>query len=314
MVLSFTHRADNFMFRFDGLRGGVLAARNTLSSFHDLKFPGSQTSLKIVADLSMGDLTHATAEPVADQRTLIHNRLTLKVLVASKGQRFSNAVKNVDWPLLMLRPFTRRSYNGVRLVSKVCSQLSVCGHHLARWLNFLTVTGRVRSDLGSFFPRAARAFEVFTNLLASGTGCVEIFLCVSLDLRSTAPPCRNFVTELSEAVSQLGLIDRRGKLLGGEKALRLDCARLAVVALGDVENDRVSMQLWRDIPIDRTRCIVLKLGGYKFASRLGRMIAADAGLRVVFELVEGHADAFPVGFTDTLIAADEGGQRHGFGS
>ena len=80
----------------------------------------------------MCDLTHATAEPVADQRTFIHNRLTLKVLVASKGQRFSNAVKNVDWPLLMLRPFTRRAYNGVRLVSKVCSQLSVCGHHLAR--------------------------------------------------------------------------------------------------------------------------------------------------------------------------------------
>ena len=132
MVLSLTHRADNFMFRFDGFRGGVLAARNALSSFHDLKFPGSQTSLKIGANLSMGDLTHATAEPVADQRTFIHNRLTLKVLVASKGQRFSNAVKNVDWPLLMLRPFTRRAYNGVRLVSKVCSQLSVCGHHLAR--------------------------------------------------------------------------------------------------------------------------------------------------------------------------------------
>ena len=93
-------------------------------------------------------------------------------------------------------------------------------------MNFLAVTGRVRSDLGSFLPRAARAFEVFTNLLASGAGCVEIFLCVSLDLRSTAPPCRKFVTKLSEAVSQLGLIDRRGKLLGGEETLRLDCARL----------------------------------------------------------------------------------------
>jgi hypothetical protein len=110
---------------------------------------------------------------------------------------------------------------------------------------------------------------------------------------------------VSEAVSQLGLIDRRGKLLGGEEALRLDCARLAIVALRDIENDRVSMQLWRDIPIDRTGCIVLKLGGYKFASGLGRMIAADPGLRVVFELVEGNADAFPVGFPDTLIAADD---------
>jgi len=98
-------------------------------------------------------------------------------------------------------------------------------------MNFLAVTGRVRGDLGSFLPQAARAFEVFTNLLASGARSVEIFLCVSLDLRSTAPPCRNFVTEVSEAVSQLGLIDRRGKLLGGEEALRLDCARLGFEAL-----------------------------------------------------------------------------------
>src|SRR5271166_4268778 len=174
-------------------------------------------------------------------------------------------------------------------------------------MNFLAVTGRVRSDLGSFLPRAACAFEVITNFLASGAGCVEIFLCVSLDLRSTAPPCRKFVTKLSEAVSQLGLIDRRGKLLGGEEALRLDCARLAIVALGHIEHDSVCVQLWRDIAIDRTGCIVLKLGRYKFASGLGRMIAADAGLRVVFELVEGNADALPVGFTDTLIAADERG-------
>src|SRR5580658_10721478 len=111
------------------------------------------------------------------------------------------------------------------------------GHHLSRRMDLLAVARRVRSDLGSFFPRAARTFKVLTNLLAPRTGSIEIFLCVSLDLRSTAPPCRNFVTKLSEAVGQLGLIDRRGKLLGSEEALRLDRASLAVVALGNVEND-----------------------------------------------------------------------------
>ncbi len=53
-------------------------------------------------------------------------------VMAKQGQRFANAVKNVDWLLLMLRSFMRRAYYSVRLVSKVCSQLSVCGHHLAR--------------------------------------------------------------------------------------------------------------------------------------------------------------------------------------
>src|SRR5581483_11772860 len=113
------------MFCFDGFRGRELAAGNALRSFNDLKFPGSQTSLKIGANLSVGDLTHAAAEPVADQRTFIHNRLSLKVLVASKGQRFSNAVKSVDWPLLMLRPFTSCAYNSVGLVSEIGCQLPV---------------------------------------------------------------------------------------------------------------------------------------------------------------------------------------------
>ena len=86
-------------------------------------------------------------------------------------------------------------------------------------------------------------------------------------------------------VGQLGLIDGRGKLLRGEEALRLDGARLAVVALGDVENDGVGVQLRRDIAIDRAGGIMLELGGDKLARGFGRMIAADAGLRVVFELV-----------------------------
>ena len=87
----------------------------------------------------------------------------------------------------MLRPFTRCANNGVGLVSKVCCQLPVRGHHFARRMNFLAVTRRVRGDLGSFLPGAACAFEVLTNLLAAGTGCVEVFLRVALDLRGAAP-------------------------------------------------------------------------------------------------------------------------------
>jgi len=64
------------------------------------------------------------------------------------------------------------------------------------------------------------------------------------------------------------------------------------------------MKLWRDIAIDRAGCIVLKLGGDKFPCGLGRMIAADASLRVVFELVEGNADAFPMRFPDAVIATN----------
>ena len=49
---------------------------------------------------------------------------------------------------------------------------------------------------------------------------------------------------------------------------------------------------------------MLELGGDKLARGLGRMIATDASLRVVFELVKGNADALPVRFADPFIAAD----------
>ena len=80
-------------------------------------------------------------------------------------------------------------------------------------MNFFSVAGRVGGDLGGFFAGVARAFEVLTNLSAAGTGCVEIFLRVALDLRRTAPSGRDFVTELAEFVGQFGLIDGSGELL-----------------------------------------------------------------------------------------------------
>ena len=120
-------------------------------------------------------------------------------------------------------------------------------------MNFFAVARGVRRDLRGFLPRPTRALEILPNLLAAGAGCIEVFLCEAFDLRGTAPACcRNFVTELAQFVGQLRLIDGCGELLRGEEALRLDGTRLAVVPLSNVENDRVGVQLWRDIAINRT--------------------------------------------------------------
>src|SRR5207247_1169435 len=114
----------------------------------DLKFPGSHAGAKVGVDLGMSDLAHAPAQPVADQGTFIHNRLTLEVLVAGKSERFSNTVKRVHELLLMLTPLSGCAYNSVGLVPKVRRQLPVRGHYFARRMNFLAITRRVRSDLG----------------------------------------------------------------------------------------------------------------------------------------------------------------------
>src|SRR5271157_4074947 len=43
------------------------------------------------------------------------------------------------------------------------------------------------------------------------------------------------------------------------------------------------------------------------------MIPTDAGLRIVFKLVEGNANALSMRFADTIIAADEGCERDRLG-
>ena len=152
LVLSLAHPAENFLFGGDGFGGGELTARNALLPLDDLKFPGSQAGVKMGADLVMSDLAHTSAQPVADQGAFIDNRLALEVLVAGKGERFSDTVNRVHGLLLMLKPLMGCPDNGLGLVSKVCRQLSVRSHYFSWRMDFFTVAGRVRGDFGSLFP------------------------------------------------------------------------------------------------------------------------------------------------------------------
>jgi hypothetical protein len=52
-------------------------------------------------------------------------------------------------------------------------------------------------------------------------------------------------------------------------------------------------------------------GSDKLARGYWRMITADASLCVVFELVDGNSDTFPVRVADAIIAADKGRERNG---
>ena len=152
LVLSIAHMAEDFLFGGDGFGGRELSARNALRAFDDLKFPGSQTGVKMGADLGMSDLTHTSAQPVADQGAFIDNGLALEVLIAGKGERFSDPVNRVHGFFLMLKPLMGCPDNGLGLVSKVCRQLSVCSHYLGWRMDVFPVAGRVRGDFGSLFP------------------------------------------------------------------------------------------------------------------------------------------------------------------
>src|ERR1700689_2151129 len=165
LILSIAHTAEDFLLGGDGFGGGELPPRNALLPFNELKFPGSQAGVKMGADLVMSDLAHTSAQSVADQGAFVYNRLALEVLVAGKGERFSDTVNRVHGLLLMLNPLMGCPDNGLGLVSKVRRQLLVRSHYRGWRTDFFMVAGRMGGNFRGLFSYAARAFEVITNLL-----------------------------------------------------------------------------------------------------------------------------------------------------
>jgi hypothetical protein len=104
------------------------------------------------------------------------------------------------------------------------------------------------------------------------------------------------------------LINSGGELLRLKQSALLQGASLSVASLGNIEDNRVRMELRRDITAHGSGRIVLEFGGNEHACRLRWMTAADAGLGVTLNLVEGNADALPVRFAYTLIATHKRGQ------
>jgi hypothetical protein len=168
----------------------------------------------------------------------------------------------------------------------------------------------VRGYLGSLLSTAACTLHILTNLLTPRAGSVEVFLGIALDLWRSASANGDFIAEILQAVREFGLIDGGRELLRSEKALRLDRPRLTILALGQIENDGMGMQLWRNIPIHWTSCIMLEFSSDEFARSLWRMVPSDAGLRIVLELFKGCGDALSVRLTHPIIASHESRQRN----
>ncbi len=89
---------------------------------------------------------------------------------------------------------------------------------------------------------------------------------------------------------------------------------VTVVALGDVENYSMSMKLRRGVTVHGTRGVVLEGSCDEFACRLRGMNIADAGLRVLLQLVKCHADALPMRLSYALIAPNKRSERYRFWS
>jgi len=83
---------------------------------------------------------------------------------------------------------------------------------------------------------------------------------------------------------------------------------LPVLALGDIEDHSMGIELRRGIAFHRSRGVVLKGRGGELARRLRLPNVADPRLGVPLQLSQRNADAIAVRLTHPIIAANQRSQ------
>jgi integrase len=101
---------------------------------------------------------------------------------------------------------------------------------------------------------------------------------------------------------QLGAIDAGRVVLRLKQTALLQGARLSVVTLGHIENDRVRMKLRRSIAVHGTSGVMLKGSGDELVRRLRRMDVTDARLCIPLQFMQRHANTFTVRLAHALIS------------
>src|SRR5208282_5528870 len=123
----------------------------------------------------------------------------------------------------------------------------------------------------------------------------------------------DFIAQPLQTHGNLRTVHTGRVLLRLEKAALLQRPRLAILARGHIENDRMSVKLRRSVAIHWAGSVMLESGGNELCSRLRRVDIADPRLRIPLQFAKCYADALTVRLAHTLIAADKRGERNGFG-
>ena len=196
------------------------------------------------------------------------------------------------------------------LVAVLGGEFPVSCHGLAEGVNLLVIARGVRGDLGGLFAIAASSFKIFPNLLTPRARRIEILLRIAFNLRCAAPSGGDFIAEMPKTIRQFGLVDGRSEMLRGKEALRLQCAVLAILSLGDIEDHSVRVELWSGVAVYRTGGVVLKFGGCKFGRHFDRMVPAHARHCVMLQMLKCCVDGIPVRLAHPVIAAYKRRQRN----
>jgi len=259
-------------------------------------------------------LPHASVYRRLKDGSLILNCRTLEDVIPGIGHRLLHSFLRLLSLLIgllrvMPRIQSRLGNNMIRLMSELSGEFAVPFQYFIRRVKFLAVPRAMGRDLRSSCTFPANFLQVAKDLFPARARCVEIFLAVALNLRLTMFAAFDLITQPVQPQGEFRTIDGCHVLLRLEKTALLKRARLAVLTLRHVEDDRVRVKLGCCVAIHGASSIVLEGRGDEFSGCLRRMDVADAGLGIPLQFSECDADTFAVRVADAVIATHKGGQR-----
>ena len=109
----------------------------------------------------------------------------------------------------------------ISLIAERRGELAVSFHNFSGRMNFLFVARVVGGDLRGLRSAEAALRHSFLDLLAAGTGSVQILLRIAFDLRCASLPCLDFIAKIAKLIGQFRLIDSGRELLTLEETALL---------------------------------------------------------------------------------------------
>ncbi len=305
--VAFLHPGNGFPFQPNHLIGCELQVCAALCNFTEFARP--HPTLELTLNGGMRGFSHATCKGgFKDRPTVLHSR-SLKDMSPRPGHGPLRV--RLRFPHLTLPVRPRLGHNAIGLVPILGSQFTVPAQHFVLRQQLLLVAGMMSRDLRGRRSVDSLLAQMVLDLFPARAGCVQILLCVSPDFRLPVLSAFDLIPEIFKARREFGSVHRGDVSLRDEDLVRLQGARLSVLALRDIEDDSVGMQLRRRVTVNGAGGVMLEGRSDKLACCFRRVNVPQACLREPLQFRQGHSRALPVGQSNPVVTAHKRGNRYG---
>ena len=298
----------------DGLGSGEAAAGTVLLALDRAELTFLSSPLELALHFGKADFAHTSAQGLAHDDPLIGDGLALENLLLGEGHGSASITLQAGSLRLAQCTLPRCCDDSFRLVAEVRGHLFMRCQHLGGREGLLTIARRMCGDLRGLWSLETGALHLLFDLLRAWARRVKVRLRIALYFRCAALAWLDLVAQLAKVMGQHRLIDGGRIVLRLKECPLLDGARRTVLALGDIEDDGMRVELGRGVAVHRPSAVSCS----NFAAM--NLPVCSAGLLPPIRACVYFSKLFKccrhggtVSLFHALVATHERGQRDGLG-